>query len=142
MVHPNWTGENRRIIVCVDSYAAGILKGRFCSPRQETEEFCGLSQFLLRVDDLLDEQRHPQAYTEQRSFSSLLHSSPRGDSSGGFRKGAAATFDLQILFRQHSSWQGILRWREKGAEQSFRSVLELIGLMDSALRIAEGGECA
>ncbi|MBQ3574429.1 MAG: hypothetical protein IJA26_02060 [Clostridia bacterium] len=49
------------------------------------------------------------------------------------RRGAKATFELQILFRQHSSWQGLLKWREKNIEQSFKSALELILLIDSAL---------
>ena len=41
---------------------------------------------------------------------------------------------MRILFRQNASWQGELLWMEKNARQSFRSVLELITLMDSALR--------
>ena len=44
---------------------------------------------------------------------------------------------MRVLFRQHASWQGELLWLEKDARQSFRSALELITLMDSALR-AEG----
>jgi len=37
------------------------------------------------------------------------------------------------MFRQHASWQGGVLWVEGKAEQSFRSALELILLMDSAL---------
>ena len=54
-------------------------------------------------------------------------------------RGTAATFELRILFRQHASWQGELLWLERSDRQSFRSVLELITLMDSALR-AKGTE--
>lgn len=39
-----------------------------------------------------------------------------------------------MIFRQHTSWQGVVIWLEQQMEQSFRSVLELILLMDSALR--------
>ena len=49
------------------------------------------------------------------------------------QEGALATFALRIIFRQNSSWQGSITWLEAGREQSFRSVLELIFLMDSAL---------
>ena len=49
-------------------------------------------------------------------------------------RGNAATFEMRVLFRQHASWQGELLWLEKNTRQSFRSVLELITLMDSALR--------
>ena len=54
------------------------------------------------------------------------------------QRGEAATFALRILFRQNASWQGSITWLEGEAEQSFRSVLELILLMDSALRGERG----
>ena len=50
------------------------------------------------------------------------------------QEGKVATFSLKILFRQNSSWQGAVSWMEGGRSQNFRSVLELIFLMDSALR--------
>lgn len=43
------------------------------------------------------------------------------------------TFELEILFRQNFSWQGRLRWPEKGTETTFRSVLELITVMELLL---------
>ncbi len=46
---------------------------------------------------------------------------------------------MRILFRQHTSWQGVAVWMEKKLERKFRSVLELIMLMDSALRREEEG---
>lgn len=41
---------------------------------------------------------------------------------------------MRILFRQNASWQGSVLWREGGQEERFRSALELVLLMDSALR--------
>ena len=129
-----WVQENRRNLICVDSYQNGVLKGRLFDPYQEVLPFDSLSQFLIRTEQLLDHLQAPQSYTEVRTFSSFLE--PREDQSliSRLRKGVVATFELHILFRQHSSWQGNLIWRETGLEQSFRSVLELILLMDSALR--------
>ena len=57
-------------------------------------------------------------------------------------KGKVATFTIRVLFRQHTSWQGTILWLEKNMEQSFRSVLELILLMDSALRRIETEEAS
>lgn len=54
--------------------------------------------------------------------------------------GAVATFSMRILFRQNSSWQGSLTWIEGNQEEYFRSVLELIVLMENALRYATGAE--
>ena len=49
------------------------------------------------------------------------------------KRGALASFSIRLLFRQNASWQGILTWIEGGQEQYFRSVLELVLLMDNAL---------
>lgn len=142
MVRQTWIPENRKLLICVDTYDGSIPEGRLYSHHQEMESFSGLTQLLLRLDELLDEQRQPQAYTEPRRFTSLLPSVSGGEASDIVRRGGLCTFELKVLFRQHSSWQGTLRWREKDMEQSFRSVLELIFLMDSALRSAEGGALA
>lgn len=48
-------------------------------------------------------------------------------------EGKRATFALRVLFRQNASWQGSVTWLEGGQEESFRSVLELLMLMNSAL---------
>jgi len=46
-------------------------------------------------------------------------------------QGAIATFHLQVLYRRNSSWQGKLVWMEQDQLQSFRSVLELMMLIES-----------
>ena len=140
MVQKLWTQENRKILVCVDSYQSGIFRGRFFTADQQMQTFDSLSQFLIRIEDLLDENRVPQAYTACRTFSELLQPDNRRMTSHVLRQGLKATFELQVLFRQHSSWQGLLYWQDKRAEHSFRSVLELVVLMDSALRSMEGSE--
>ena len=118
MVQRNWPGAARRNIVCVDSYDDGILKGRLYDPYREAD-FSSLTQFLLKMEEQLD--AHPFADVP------LLTPEP-------VRRGSRATFELQVIFRQNTSWQGVLWWREKKTEHSFRSVLELVMLLDSALR--------
>ena len=46
---------------------------------------------------------------------------------------AIATFAVKVLFRQGANWQGKLAWTEGNTEMAFRSVLEMVKLMDSAL---------
>lgn len=43
------------------------------------------------------------------------------------------TFIVDVKFRQNSTWQGIVRWKETGKEVHFRSALELLKIMDNAL---------
>ncbi|MDR3294958.1 MAG: hypothetical protein LBT26_03870 [Clostridiales Family XIII bacterium] len=40
---------------------------------------------------------------------------------------------VQILNQQNATWQGTVNWMEEKETQPFRSLLELIRLMDSAL---------
>ena len=80
-------------------------------------------------------------FTEPRKFSLMLHLDAQ-PASAPRKKGSGTTFELKILFRQHSSWQGILLWKEKRISHNFRSVLELVILIDSALRSAENSGCA
>ena len=138
MVRQFWVCDNRKITVCVDDYEDGVLKGWFYNACHDVSTFESLSQFLIRMENLLEEYQIPQSYTAHRKFSARLR--PDEDSACALlpAKGAKATFELQVLFRQHSSWQGILVWKERKAEQSFRSVLELVILLDSALRDMEG----
>ena len=51
--------------------------------------------------------------------------------------GRCATFSVHVCARQNSSWQGRVRWLEGKREESFRSVLELMGFMESVLDIEE-----
>ena len=142
MIQKPWVHENRRTLVCVDSYDCGVLKGRFFDAYQDMEIFNSLSQFLIRMEQLLDDRQEPQSYTTARTFSSFLEPSICEGNPSSIRRGQRATFELQLLFRQHASWQGNLIWREAGMEQSFRSVLELVILMDSALRSLDGKDVA
>lgn len=43
------------------------------------------------------------------------------------------SFLVQIKFRQNSCWQGSVQWLEGKKTCSFRSLLELLQLMDEAL---------
>jgi hypothetical protein len=47
--------------------------------------------------------------------------------------GAQETFIIRILNRQNATWQGTVTHMEGKEEQHFRSLLELIKLIDSAL---------
>ena len=58
------------------------------------------------------------------------------------KKGANAeeTFVVNIKCRQNHTWQGTVKWIEGQKENSFRSALELIKLMESAREIADEEE--
>lgn len=53
------------------------------------------------------------------------------------KKGSMGRFMVQIEHCENATWQGTILWTEKNITQQFRSALELIKLMDSALQIEE-----
>lgn len=128
-----WGEEYRTTLVCIDSCADGVLAGRFYNLFQPAgTSFQSLSQLLKELDRTLDEMDFPRAANQLRSFSREHPPDPQLSVSME-KTGDQATFALRILFRQNASWQGSVRWLEGKQEQSFRSVLELIFLMTSAL---------
>lgn len=133
MVKKYWTHVGKKYLVCVDSYEEGVLKGRICDPSRGVESFSSLTHFLLKMEEILDEEQKPQAYTTPRRFSETWQPQEPGSVYESC-KGCKATFELKVVFRQNSSWQGVLSWRETRQEENFRSVLEMVILMDSALR--------
>lgn len=50
-------------------------------------------------------------------------------------KGGIATFIIDVKHTRNATWQGTITWAESGEEQNFRSVLELVKLMDSAVAV-------
>ena len=93
--------------------------------------FRGVMQFLLEMERLLDDTKFPEPFARTRTFASV--EPPLAGTASGPEQGRAATFSLRILFRQNASWQGSVQWLEGRREESFRSVLELLLMMNSAL---------
>ena len=127
--------EYQTTLVCIDSYKNSILSGRFYNPHLEAgETFHSLSQFLMQMEQALDSMNLPQSFNAPRSFAAPQPSQCGADKAPESYRGALATFSLRVLFRQNSSWQGTITWLEGRHELCFRSVLELIHMIDSTLQ--------
>ena len=128
-----WGNEYRTTMVCVDVYEDGAISGRFYNPYiNNGQEFGSLMEFLKALDRTLDTMNFPQSFTAARTFAPAPTIQSEAADPGS-RTGKIATFAVKILFRQNASWQGSVVWLEEEREESFRSALELIFLMDSAL---------
>ena len=126
----------RTTMICVDSYDQRILKGRMYNAYLENGiEFVGVMDFLQNMEKMLEQIKSPQSFSAKRSFSSNAGERPVLHTEQSQRSGRVATFVLRLLFRQNASWQGSVTWCEGKMEESFRSVLELLLLMDSALEV-------
>lgn len=129
-----WGNEYRLTVICVDSYEKSVPVGRLYHPSLERgESFQSLTQLILIMESIFNKMDFPQACMSPRTFFADIEMEERPPPLSEPKEGALATFETRVIFRQHASWQGTVLWQEKGKEQSFRSVLELILLMESAL---------
>ena len=130
--------EYRTTVVCVDSYDNGAVSGRMYNPIiREGQKFDNLMQLLLCMDGMLDGMRFPQSFAAMREFGTAEYPVSRPESTR--QEGELATFAVRIIFRQNASWQGSVTWLEGNREESFRSALELVFLMNGALSSGTSG---
>lgn len=134
-----WENWYRDTVVCVDEYVDGVCTGRLINPGlPEPILFRGVMQFLLEMEKLLDDMRFPEPFSRTRSFAPPMV--PPRNTAPSTAHGHLATFNLRVQFRQNASWQGSVKWLEGRQEESFRSVLELLLLIDSTLIRDQGEE--
>ena len=132
-----WGNAYRTTVVCVDSYDEHVLRGRLYNPhRPEGIAFRSVMEFLLRMEDLLDDMHFPQSFSAVRSFGAPPERTAASPPAAERQEGQRATFAVRVLFRQNASWQGTVLWVDRDMESQFRSALELIGLIDNALSVS------
>lgn len=124
----------RTTIICVDEYVNKIPVGRIYNAYYEDGvAFRGTIEFLLIIDSMLEEMKWPQAYSSHRLFRTPDEMKAPERTTVENKVGKVGTFSLRILFRQNASWQGSIAWHEGKQEESFRSVFEMLVLLNSAL---------
>ena len=125
--------EYRYFTVCIDRLDGSIMSGSYYNPYLTGgQKFSGLLDLILGIDGLLNEMGNVQQGCSIRSFTKNSDAPDENGFVGVPVRGQLATFSIKILFRQNASWQGSVTWVEGKSEESFRSVLELIYLMNSA----------
>ncbi len=129
-----WKSASRETIVCIDKYENSIPEGRIYNARLGMSiQFRSTMEFIKKLEMILEKMKFPQSFSANRKFQPIEETNAEDAPVAVQKKGASATFMLNVLFRQNASWQGSVIWLEGQQEESFRSVLELLLLMDSAL---------
>lgn len=129
--HP---GRGGIYLIKITSYVEKSFRGSLLCPHTgQRFHFGSLAQLLLLLQRQMDEANFPQRWMESRAAWSDQEadaSSVRSEEADG---PCLATFKLSVLFRQNASWQGNVVWCDRNMSSHFRSALELVELMDSAL---------
>lgn len=139
------------ISICIDDRVDGDYKGRLIEPYGAgTQLFFETADLLLQMDELYDRWNYPQKAMRSRSFirrteTVLPVNIRKGDFHMNMKKvqesrGKKGTFIVQVQYRQNATWQGQVVWAEENRKEYFRSALELLKLIDSAMGAQEEKE--
>ena len=110
-------GTNDAILM-VTHYREGLMEGWLAHPRLDRpEQVKNIPQLLFLLDDLLSREDALISYHafEPAKFKEVER---------------IATIRIQILFREHHTWQGCLLWEDQKMEAPFLSVLEMIQIVN------------
>ncbi len=132
--------------ICVMRWRGAEFQGEFYH-RYSEQPICFVNpaDMVQKMDTLYDELGYPQRTVQPRSFSASAPEPKRREpvvarkavNDLETQQGELATFVVHVMYRQNATWQGNVLWAEADKSCNFRSALELIKLMDSALD--EGG---
>lgn len=136
------------VCICIDEINGEQKMGCFHHKYSEQPAaFSDLNHLLILLDQLMDRINFPQSSTIQRSFFKTEQKRPRTakEEEPQVRSakeilnetGKKGTFVVNVQYRQNATWQGRVLWAETGKSCNFRSALELLKLIDSALDEAE-----
>lgn len=117
--------------ISVNAYEAGRLTGNVQSAANNyLEEFTG----IINLADVISR------YTIQKVLGETIGELKENcriiteETWTAYRAGGnLATFIVKILYEEHSTCQGVICWKESGKKQAFRSFMEMVYLMASAL---------
>lgn len=143
MTKTQWyIGAPNGVVLCVDGlHCAGPTGRLFHSYRTDALSFDGADQMVFHMEELYNALNFPHPGTNERSFvpvnRSEAHYTERDrimkDEALLSKHGDLGTFIVRVQHRQNSSWQGRITWMEQDKTISFRSVWEMVKLIESAV---------
>ena len=137
-----YIGAPNGVVLCVNGSNGGDLIGEFYHSYSERPvPFSGVGQMVLRMEKLYDYLRFPFPGTNSRTFGKDVkltrlteeRKKIMSDDALLSKHGDIGTFIVRVQHRQNSSWQGRVTWMEKDKTIQFRSVWEMIKLIESAV---------
>lgn len=127
--------------ICIDGIIQGDIEGRIYHCLRKEGVFFGNAYHLLKLaEKWMDATGYPESSTQFRSFRRISVIKQKEyvekmsqTESVTVQKGKKGTFVVHVQYRQNTTWQGEVLWAEKRESRKFRSALELLKLIDSAL---------
>lgn len=151
--HTQWyIGAPNGVVLCINQRHGCELAGDFYHSYQaEPVPFMDLGQMTLLMEKFFDDLRFPHPGTNERNFYPQNKNYPplqdqqerkkiMSDEQLLQRHGDIGTFIIRVQHRQNSSWQGRITWMEEDKTVQFRSVWEMVKLIENAMDTVSASE--
>ena len=150
MTKTQWyIGAPNGVVLCIDGIRSGELRGNlYHSYRTDAVPFSNSEEMVFQMEALYNALNFPFPSSNERSFAPAAPAAVHYTERDGIMKdeallskhGDLGTFIVRVQHRQHSSWQGRITWMEQDKTISFRSVWEMIKLIENAVDTVSGEE--
>ena len=138
-----YIGAPNGVVICVNGFEDNQLQGiLYHSYSTEGIPFENVEQMALTMEKLYNWLNFPHRTTNERTFGREEKKTRRtetertkimSDESLLSRHGDMGSFIIRVQHRQNSSWQGRITWMEQDKTVYFRSIWEMIKLIESAV---------
>ena len=138
-----YLGAPNAVVLCVDGGDSLGFSGRFYhSYQEEAIPFEEQTAMLFALEAFYDDLRFPFPSTTMRTFGepkNLPFRQPKertkimSDKELLEKHGDLGTFIIRVQQRQNSTWQGRITWMDEDKTVNFRSIWEMIHLIEEAV---------
>lgn len=137
-----YIGTPGGMVLCINRIGDGTIKGcLYHGYQKEGIYFDGYEKIIRVAERLFFALGYPYQGTEDRMIYGGISNFPKRDRMERVlmddelleKHGDMGTFVVRVQHRQHSSWQGSVTYLEENRSVYFRSVLELIKIIDGVL---------
>lgn len=102
-------------LVQIDSFEDGTMTGVLDSVGMDAPwKFNSIPSLLIYIDSVLDQQEEGSQPTIRQVDA-----------------GFVPTIEIEVLFRHNHTWQGRIRWDSNQKQATFKSVLELLVILEA-----------
>ena len=143
MTKTQWyIGAPNGVVLCVNGMGDGGPAGElYHSYRENSIPFECADDMVFHMEELYNALNFPRLGSNERSFTPMKkteeHYTERDrimkDETLLSKHGDLGTFIVRVQHRQNSSWQGRITWMEQDKTVSFRSVWEMVKLIENAV---------
>lgn len=144
-----YIGSENGVVLCVDRISHHNVSGRFYHRYKDSASvFLNFEDLLFQMEDLFNKLVFPYPSTSERQFikaqdtgSQVTNDRRQTEKREKIMKdeellmqhGDLGSFIVRVQHRQNSSWQGRITWIEKNQTVYFRSVWEMMKLIENAI---------